>query len=810
MRKKKISAYSDIADKQITLTQERDDSILSAWRKAKAKGTLLALGGYGRGELFPYSDIDLLIIDTTTGKDTEKHQKFVQLLWDQGLNVGHSVRQLEQCLTDAQQDTHFYTSLLEARALTDKKAILPALQKTLHQESYHPFAAFYQEKCGEQLARHDRFANNLQPNIKKCPGGLRDLHVIRWLALRYYQDGSLTAWHQRGHMNAQEFDYLQEAFSLLQSIRFALHSLAGRAEDRLLFEYQKTLAKTFGFRDTDKQLAVEHFMQAFYRATRRIEVINEMIVQQAAEFLVINDAPTAIDQDFQIRFNQLDVIDDDSFQHNPTLLLKAFVELGKNSDAQGFSARTIRLIQKALPLIDNTFRTNPKHHRLFLSLFELQHGIYHQCTKIIYYQVLQHYLPEFEVIVGQMQFDLYHVYTVDIHTLKVIGQCRKLALGELADTLPEATQIFQKLDDPKLLYLAALYHDVGKGRGVDHSQWGAQAVRAFATQHGLPERDIELLGWLVEHHLTLSLTAQKTDITDSTVIARFAQRMKDQRHLDYLYLLTICDMRGTNMSLWNGWKHSLLHSLHTATLRYLSSQHTQQNDDNIIDIAWRTLPHDQQAKLKSIWPLATQLYAETLTEETLQWRVSTLLASPFPHSPCLAIRPNPDHGEWELFFAIPRMPYIYTRITHTLETLNLDILDAQGQSTDTLVCGQFVITEPAQVQEVERAIQMALTDEMLPKRLKKRKKAEHASFDIPPHVAIEPAGTQYKISVRTRNRHGLLADICQLLTYYQLRIHKMRISTLGEKVEDSFWVQPERPVNWQKINKKLLEVCNRQ
>ena len=810
MRKKKISTYSDIADKQITLTQERDNSILTAWHQAKAEGTLLALGGYGRGELFPHSDIDLLIIDTTTGKDTEKHQKFVQLLWDQGLNVGHSVRQLEQCLHDAKQDTHFYTSLLEARALTDKATILPTLQETLHQETYHPFTVFYQEKYEEQIARHDRYANNLQPNIKKCPGGLRDLHVIRWLALRYYQDGSLTAWHQRGHMNAQEFDHLQEAFALLQSIRFALHTLTGRAEDRLLFEYQKTLAKSFGFRDTDKQLAVEHFMQAFYRATRSIEVINEMIVQQAAEFLVINDAPTAIDQDFQIRFNQLDVIDDDGFQHNPTLLLKAFVELGKHSEVQGFSARTIRLIHKALPLIDDTFRTHPEHQRLFLLLFELQRGIYHQCTKMIYYQVLQHYLPEFEVIVGQMQFDLYHVYTVDIHTLKVIGQCRKLALGELSDLLPEATHLFQQLDDPKLLYLAALYHDVGKGRGVDHSQWGAQAVRAFAEQHSLPERDIELLGWLVEHHLTLSLTAQKTDTTDPTVIARFAQRVKDQRHLDYLYLLTICDMRGTNMSLWNGWKHSLLHSLYQATQHYLATQQAQPQNFDFVHTAWNALTLDQQIRLEEAWPLVKQIYEETLTLDTVKWRLNALLDSDFPQTCCLALRPNPNHGEWELFFAIPRLPYIYTRITHVLETFSLDILDAQGQSTDTLVCGQFVISKPPEPNGLNQALHSALQQATLPKRSQRRKKNEHASFDIPSNVLVEAEGSIQKISVYTANRAGLLADLCQVLTYYQLRIQKMRISTLGEKVEDSFWVQPERPVNWQKINQKLLEVCNRQ
>src|SRR6186713_296481 len=544
------------------------DAILrEVWRSQLPAGyeswTLAAVGGYGRGELHPHSDVDILILVPETPDDAGRGvvERVVTFLWDINLEVGNSVRTVAQCAEESIADVGVMTTLVEARLLAGNAELLAAMRAAVSADRVWPIKAYFEAKVAEQQDRHlkaNDTAYNLEPNVKTGPGGLRDIQTIAWVAKRHFGASSLDELMTHGFLSASELRKLKQAQSFLWKVRFGLHVLTGRREDRLLFDHQIKLAQMFGYEDASYTLAVEQFMQRYYRTVMDVMLLNELLLQLFREAILTETAPPRpLSPRFQVRNDYLEAVNEDLFARTPSTLLELFVVLQQNPDVKGVRASTIRAVNKNLWLIDEEFRQNPRNHRLFLEILRAPAGVTHELRRMNTYGVLGRYIPAFGRIVGRMQYDLFHAYTVDAHTLFVLSNLRRLSLSKYDGELPNLSAIMQTLPKPEIAYLAALFHDIAKGRGGDHSQLGAVDAESFCLEQGLSRYDARLVAWLVQNHLELSVTAQKQDISDPEVINAFARKVGDETHLDYLYVLTVADVRGTNPKLWNNWKASL-------------------------------------------------------------------------------------------------------------------------------------------------------------------------------------------------------------------------------------------------------------
>src|SRR5919109_2373497 len=555
-----------------------DTVLREAWRlhcAAFPGWALIAVGGYGRAELHPCSDIDILLLvpqppDSSGGAVIER---LVAFLWDIGLEVGHSVRTVGECAEECVGDVGVMTTLLEARLVTGDAQLLGAMRSALAPERLWPVKPFFEAKLREQAERHlkaNDTAYNLEPNVKTGPGGLRDIQTIAWVAKRHFGADTLDGLATHGFLTVAELRRLQQAQAFLWKVRFGLHTLTGRREDRLLFDHQIKLAQSFGYEDASYTLAVEQFMQRYYRTVMDVSLLNELLLQLFREAILTETAPPRpLSPRFQVRNDYLEAVNDEIFARTPSTLLELFVVLQQNPDVKGVRASTIRAIHKNLWLIDEEFRQNPRNHRLFMEILRAPAGVTHELRRMNTYGVLGRYIPAFGRIVGRMQYDLFHAYTVDAHTLFVVSNLRRFALARYDHEFPKLAQIFRALPKQEIAYLAAIFHDIAKGRGGDHSELGSVDAEAFCLEQGLSRYDARLVSWLVLNHLELSVTAQKQDISDPEVINAFARKVGDETHLDYLYVLTSADVRGTNPKLWNSWKASLFRDLYQRVKRAL-------------------------------------------------------------------------------------------------------------------------------------------------------------------------------------------------------------------------------------------------
>ncbi|HYH42779.1 MAG TPA: [protein-PII] uridylyltransferase, partial [Burkholderiales bacterium] len=536
---------------------------------------LLAVGGYGRGELYPYSDVDLLIL-LPRAADPALERRLEQLigaLWDIGIEVGHSVRTVDECLSAAEQDITVQTTLLEARLLAgNRKLFADFLHRTTRARDPQ---AFLEAKQLEQQQRHARYAEtNLEPNIKESAGGLRDLQTILWIARAGGIGQSWSELARRDLITGAEAREIRREERFIQTLRVRLHYAAGRREDRLLFDHQSALAAQFGLRDTPNRLASEQLMQRYYRAAKGVLQLNTILLQnlraliapqQNREFYPINER-------FGARGELLVARTPDLFEQHPSALLETFVLLQQHHELKGIGAGTLRALWRGRRHIDTAFRNNPEYRELFMSILRSPSRVTRELRRMNQYGVLGRYLPPFGRVVGQMQHDLYHVYTVDEHILKVVRNLRRFAVPELAHEFPLCSRLMSGFPRPEVLYLAGLFHDIAKGRGGDHSQLGAVDAIRFARSHQLSQDDAALVAWLVENHLVMSATAQKQDIGDPDVVRAFAERVKTERSLVALYLLTVADIRGTSPKVWNAWKAKLLEDLFHLTRRLLGGE----------------------------------------------------------------------------------------------------------------------------------------------------------------------------------------------------------------------------------------------
>ncbi len=794
-----------------------DAVLLAAWESSAGAlledAALVAVGGYGRGELHPGSDIDLMVLLSDSGSDGHEGDigGFIAFLWDIGLEVGHSVRTVEQCAAEAGRDLSVVTTLMEARRLCGPVGLVEAMLERIDQTHMWDSAAFFRGKVEEQQTRHHRYHDtgyNLEPNVKGSPGGLRDIQVIGWVAQRHYGARRFEDLVELGILSPGQLDIFRRGLAFLWKVRWGLHLLTGRREDRLLFDHQVRLAKLLGYEDASFTLAVEQMMQRYYRTVMELSRLNEMLLQLFEEAILQDPEaqPRVLNANFQIRNGFLGVRDDEVFNRDPSALMEMFLVLEQDPEIRGVAAQTIGLIKRSLHLIDEEFRQNPRNQRLFMEILRAPQGVTRQLRRMNLYGVLGLYIPAFGRIVGRMQFDLFHAYTVDAHTLFVVENLRRLALPRFDDQHPEHSRIMQALPKPEIAYLAGLFHDIAKGRGGDHSELGALDAEAFCLEHGLSPYDARLVAWLVRQHLVLSLTAQKKDISDPEVIAEFAQLVGDETHLDHLYVLTVSDVRATNPKLWNSWKASLFQELYQQTRRALRRGLENPIDvDQLIDETQREA-HLLQADAgldpsttEAVWAHFTREYFLRHQPAEIAWHTSLLAGHRQEDGPLVALKAEPVSGATVVMVCSPYELDSFARVTAVLDELGLNIVDARivpmadGRSLDTytvLGADGSPIAEDF-VEGIAARLARGLAAEDLSRvNVTRRPPRQVRAFNTPVEIRYAEDGGAGRtvLELVAADRPGLLYRVGRVFRRYRVDVRNARIATVGERAEDVFYV----------------------
>lgn len=793
-----------------------DALLQSYWHslgEAAEFASLVAVGGYGRRELHPHSDIDLLVLvpDEKISPDLEASlSALFTALWDIGLKPGHSVRTIAQCEEEATKDQTVVTNLMDARWIAGNRALFQTMQTCLGPDRIWPSPAFFQAKLKEQAARHAKYhdtAYNLEPNLKEGPGGLRDIQTIAWVVKRHFSASTLHELVDQGYLTEDEYAELQQARNTLWRIRFALHLLAERCEDRILFEYQRTLAEWLGY-EGEGNAPVEAFMQNYFRTVQSVQRLSEMLLQLLEETLCpdFSTEPEVLDAHFQVVNQHLEIRYPNAFADHPLGLLKIFLHLGRHPELKGIRAHTIRAIRQNLHRIDQNFRSDPRACRMFLEILRQPSGITHQLRRMNRYGLLAAYLPEFERIVGRMQYDLFHAYTVDEHVLFVVRNLRRLAMPQFRHELPLASDIFPLIPKPELLYLAGLYHDIGKGQGGDHSVIGEQLARDFCRRHGLPEHDTRLVCWLVRHHLLMSLTAQRKDISDPEVVREFAYQVGNEERLNYLYLLTVADIRGTNPTLWNAWRDSLLRELYLATrdqLRYgletpdAAARAAEAKRDAKLLLARLGL---DEVSIERVFAHFNEDYFLRCQPEECAWQTLAIAETPEEALPLVLLRPENPRGSAEVFIYMRDRDGIFALVAALLDQLGLTVLAARLETTqDGYVVNSFQVLERdgqpirelAREQQIVTRIQRCLKDPKPPCfAIERRPSRRLKHFSIPTQVNFHPdlKHGRTMLELITADRPGLLARVGDVFARFRLRLHEARIATLGNRAEDIFFL----------------------
>jgi [protein-PII] uridylyltransferase len=779
-----------------------------------ARLTLAAVGGYGRGELHPCSDVDLLVLTPASLSDAELGQieRLVASLWDIGLEVGHSVRTVAQCQDESIADVGVMTTLLEARFLAGSSALLPAMRAALAPDRVWPVRDFFAAKVREQQQRHHKAhdtAYNLEPDVKTGPGGLRDIQTIAWVAKRHFGCETLDELATHGFLTASELRRLKQAQAFLWKVRFGLHLLNGRHEDRLLFDYQIRLAQAFGYEDGAYTLAVEQLMQRYYRTVMDVQLLNELLLQVFREAILSDDTPPKpLNPQFQVRDGSLEAVSEELFARQPSALLELFVLLQQHPELRGVRAGTIRAVGRNLWLIDEEFRQNPRNHRLFLEILRAPRGVTHELRRMNDYGVLGRYIPAFGRIVGRMQYDLFHAYTVDAHTLFVVSNARRLAMSEYDRELPLVSPIMQSIARQEIVYLGALFHDIAKGRGGDHSDLGAVDAEAFCLEQGLSRYDARLVAWLVKNHLLLSTTAQKHDIGDPQVINEFARKIGDETHLDYLYVLTCADVRGTNPKLWNSWKASLFHDLYQKTRRALrrglespidKEELIREHQDGARELL-RAAGLDGPA-LEAVWARLPETYFLRYAPAEIA-RHTQVLAGPGSAGEAIrvAVESQPGSGTAAVLIYAPHRRHSFARATAVLDQLGLNIVDARINpvlgdfSLDTyhvLEEDSAMIEDPERIAEIEGALRASLQrPDEAPAAVLRRAPRQLRVFKTPTQISIslDVRNARSVLELVAGDRPGLLSDIGKVLLDEQVELAAAKIGTMGERAEDVFYI----------------------
>lgn len=795
-----------------------DQVVVAIWQKLVAEHdktlALVAVGGYGRGELHPGSDVDLLILSKRNArKSGERIAGFLTTLWDIGLEIGHSTRTVTECRDAAKGDLGIATTLMESRLLAGPLALYDKMCGAVAPPKIWPSRAFFEAKLKEQQARHlsyDDTAYNLEPNIKGSPGGLRDIQIIVWVTRRHFGTDDLASLVDKGFVTPAQLRLLVEGRKLLWRIRFALHSMTGRREDRLLFDYQTRIAAMFGYEDAAFTLAVEQFMQRYYRTVMVLGRLNEMLLQRFQEEILLNPQaePEPIDSNFAVKNGFLETARENVFSENPSALLEIFVLLQQHPELKGVSANCIALIRRNLHLIDDEFRVNPRNHRLFLQILEAPAGVTHELRRMNSYGVLGQYIPAFGRIVGRMQYDLFHAYTVDAHTLFVVSNLRKFALPRFDHEYPRCSEIMQKLDKPVVAYLSGLFHDIAKGRGGDHSELGAVSAETFCLEHGMSRYDARLVAWLVRHHLVLSMTAQKKDINDAEVIRDFAHVVGDELHLNYLYLLTMADVRATNPKLWNSWKAQLFTETYELTKRALR-QGLESPLDKAELLAERraaalqllNLNDTEAAAARNSWSAYGERYLLSCRPEEVAWHTRVMSEhGAAGDTPLVDIRQQDSLSGTNILIYAPQAQFTFALATAVMDEFGLSVNDARIVPLDNdyslsiysvLEQDGQPVDDPQRLEKVRSRLSKAVRDSEDSSDLVTRQAPRQVrmfSTNSTVRFARDDKRGRTVMDIVAGDRPGLAAEISRVLRRENILIRMAKLVTVGERAEDVFYV----------------------
>ena len=780
--------------------------------------SLIAVGGYGRGELHPHSDIDLLILmrRDRPQKYRQNIEQFLTFLWDIQLKIGHSVRSLSQCVDEAKGDITIATNLMETRLVCGNGDLRDAMLKKTGPNKIWSSANFYRGKIDEQSARHrkhDDTEYNLEPNIKEAPGGLRDIQLINWTAKRHFQLHRRSQLVHAGFLSDEEYLTLRRDEEFLWKVRYGLHLIAERPEERLLFDYQRKLATMFGYTDSPGRLAVEKFMQRYYQVVISIRELTDVLLQYLDEVIYRKDktkVETVINERFLVRDNFLDTVHESVFVDHPPALLELFVLLGENEHIDGIRASAIRQIRLHRKLIDDDFRANPVNRKLFMRLLRSPNKLSIQLSRMNRYGILGSYLPEFGKIVGQTQHDLFHIYPVDVHTLQVVRNLRNFGHPESEEEFPVAASIFKSLDKPELIIIAALYHDIAKGRGGDHSLLGSADIADFATRHGVQPREVKLLQWLVENHLLMSTVSQREDTSDPDVIYKFAAHVGDLMHLEHLYLLTVADINATNPRLWTDWKGSLMHNLYFETKLALQGclGLPDEKADWIKDaknaaLSLLTEQNVSEAQALSVWNGVDEEFFLREEANDIATFTKAIIANTDDNAPVLLLCDVGDEFPvaTQIFVHAKDRQNIFSITAAVLDKLHLNIQDARLHTThDNRAFDVFYVLDdeghpvgdkPQLCNSIIEALREGILDpSSVSFDVQRRTTRQLKNFAVETVASLrnDPETNTTVLEVITPDRPGLLAHLASIFLRYGLNLYNAKITTLGERVEDTFYV----------------------
>ena len=803
------------------------DTILALiWNRyafaASADVSLVAVGGYGRGELHPHSDIDLLIL-TRSGIEENWQEDlgaFITLLWDLKLDIGHSVRSIQESMDAAREDVTILTNLLETRTIAGPDDLRDELSHQVYSDAISSDRDYFIAKREEQKQRHAKYGDteyNLEPNVKGSPGALRDIQTIGWITKRHFGLQNIADLTRFSILTEEEHQILLQGETFLWRLRFGLQLIADRNENRLLFDHQRALAQMLGYKDEGKRLGVELMMQSYYRTVLALAELTDVILQYYDEAILgagSDDDILPLNKRFQIRNYYIEAVNNQVFAYEPYAIMEIFVLMAQHPEIKGIRATTIRSLRAHRHLIDDAFRSDLAVTSLFMELLRTPHALDQTLSAMKKYNVLGRYLPEFGQIIGQMQHDLFHIYTVDAHTMRVIRNMVRLDSADARNEYPLASRLIHRLPKLETLYIAGLYHDVAKGRGGDHSELGAIDVESFCERHHLSERDTQLASWLVENHLLMSMTAQRKDISDPDIIHGFARAVPSQVHLDYLYVLTVCDISATNPKLWNTWRASLLRQLYIETKRALrrgsETPVDRQEWVRATQSEAREILHAQNMtdeQIDGIWETLDEDYFLQDSTVDIAWQTAAIIRHGDDPDPLVLIRDTrggPTDGYSQIIIYMSDRIDLFAATTAVLEQLNLNIVDARISSSEGpfSISSYIVLDEKGKPLGIDPArkdrVRMRLIEELddpedYPDIIHRRTPRQLKHFAFPTEVTFsnDTINQRTVMEVITPDRPGLLARVGQVLLEHRVRLTNAKIATLGERVEDVFFVTDE-------------------
>ncbi|MCF9047068.1 [protein-PII] uridylyltransferase [Acinetobacter nectaris] len=817
-----------------------DDALTFLWKMTQLSEettiSLFAVGGYGRREMLPYSDVDIMILSTSelTTEQEEKVSKFIALLWDINIKPGVSVRTLQSCIEQAKSDLTIATSLIEARLIIGNETLAKWPRRTVN--DVWTDRDFFDAKMLEQKQRHAQHHNtesNLEPDIKNAPGGIRDMNQIGWIAKRHFRVNRIYDLVHLGFISEFELEMLEQAETFYWEIRHHLHKLTKRDENRLLFDYQREIAAKFGYtnqEDQHRNYPIEQFMKRYYRMAQQVFTLNEILLDyfnQVAiqpkdqdtekNIVILNDRFKMIDGKIAVQHHKI-------FAEQPSAILEIFYLIGIHTEITGIRARTLRLLVLAAKSIDQNFRDNPEHRHLFINIIRSSTRLYETLSHMRRYGILGKYLPAFGQIMGLMQYDLFHIYTVDQHTLLLLRNLERFQEPEFAKSFSIVSSVYQRLRRKEIIMIAALFHDIAKGRGGDHSELGAQDAYDFCEAHGISKPDTELIVWLIQNHLLMSLTAQKKDISDPDVIKAFADKLGDMDYLNYLYTLTVADINATNPKLWNTWRASLMRQLYTQTREVIRHGLDRPVDYQMLIedtkfTASEKLVHEfSLVEVEQVWQALGDDYFIKESADEIVWHTKAILEHGDNPTPLILLRAQRQAAQdaVQVFIYTQDKPNLFATTVAVLDRMNLDVQNARIITANTdfsldtyIVLDRFgtLLNDPERQATVKNALIEALSHlDQYPNLMQRRIPRQLRHFNIENKVSIRFDASLQKniVEISTLDHPGLLAKIGGLFMMQGLDIHSAKIVTLGEKAEDIFFVTKKDDIPLSEEESNLL------